>query len=440
MTGNIRVALSDLREFAKENSNIKNSLLGIVPSDMHLQVGLDNDLWIDRVLGPDSRFDWVQAEVCSDYNNLKDLRDEHYKADKYDRVARIGRRMLTIAKEPTLSFLSRKAVIPKYGFPVDVVELNLPIQSKENKKISLQRDLSQAIAEYAPGGKVIANKKEWESYGVKTIAGKELPVKYYTYDDARNFQNWDYDPQIKPKTKKYITPIYGFVTSLFANPKEPIGRAQRLYTTRPFFNGFVEQPESLEKRYGIKVTKAIPGSLVILCEGRSKGRFYICLECGRHKTKRARQHKTPSGSICTGTLGKYSLGHELVTDVIRIQFPLLVDQWEAYSLAYAVLLGASETLGLPSTDFNVTITAGQEGRTAIVLYDDVPGGAGLVERFEKEQDFLTMLDNARKRVSGGCGCDQSCYGCLRSYRNQFAHSKLDRKTTLKHIDRILEGT
>lgn len=32
--------------------------------------------------------------------------------------------MKTIAGEQTLNFLSRKAVIPKYGFPVDVVELD----------------------------------------------------------------------------------------------------------------------------------------------------------------------------------------------------------------------------------------------------------------------------------------------------------------------------
>lgn len=438
-------ALNDLREYCEGNLNIKDSLLGIVPSYMHLQVGLTDDLWIDKVLGSDSRFDWVQAEVCSDYSNLEDLREEHYNAGKDNQVARLGRRMRTIAKESTLSFLSRKAVIPKYGFPVDVVELNLPIQGKESRQISLQRDLSQAIAEYAPGGKVVANKKEWESYGVKTIAGKELPVKYYTYDDARNFQQWDYCPPDMP-SKRYISPIYGFTTSLFANPKEPKGRAHRLYTTRPFFNGFVDklqEPEQIEQEiFGIKVTKAIPGSLVILCEGRSKGRFYICLECGRHTTRRVRKHKTPLGSICTSRLGRYSLGHELVTDVIRIQFPLLDDQWEAYSLAYAILLGASETLNLPSTDFNVTITAGiqQPNTTAIVLYDDVPGGAGLVEQFEKEQDFRTMLNNAKERVSGGCGCDQSCYGCLRSYRNQFAHPKLDRNFALKHIDGVLEGT
>ena len=72
--------------------------------------------------------------------------------------------MKTIENERTLNFLSRKAVIPKYGFPVDVVELSLPTQTVGSNKVSLHRDLSQAIAEYAPGGKVIANKKELVDY------------------------------------------------------------------------------------------------------------------------------------------------------------------------------------------------------------------------------------------------------------------------------------
>lgn len=76
----------------------------------------------------------------------------------HDQVAQVGRRLSTIAEEQALNFLSRKAVIPKYGFPVDVVELEIRSEGGHRSGVSLQRDLSQAIAEYAPGGKVVANK------------------------------------------------------------------------------------------------------------------------------------------------------------------------------------------------------------------------------------------------------------------------------------------
>ncbi len=434
-------ALEDLRGYCDGNQNIRRSLLCIVPPIMHQKVGLDSDQWIDNILDSDSRFDRIQAEVCADFNALIRLRKEYFKVGKDHLISRIKRRMNTIEREHTLTFLSRKAIIPKYGFPVDVVELNLPAQSAEAGKISLHRDLSQAIAEYAPGGKVIANKKEWESCGIKMIPDKVPPIKYYAYDDARNFEQWNSKPADKANPKKYISPIYGFVAPLFATPKDPVSRARRLYTTRPFFNGFIDRSSLIEQELiGVKVTKAIPGRLVILCEGRSNRKFFICLRCGKAYNKRKRIHNTPLESTCSGTLGKYSLGHELETDVLRIQFPHLADQWEGYSLAYAVLLGAADTLSLPNTDFNVTITAGNNpGTTSIVLYDDVPGGAGLVEHFEKEHNFRAMLTKAKERVDGGCGCDRSCYGCLRSYRNQFAHPELNRYMALNHINRILEG-
>ena len=163
--------------------------------------------------------------------------------------------------------------------------------------------------------------------------------------------------------------------------------------------------------------------------------FYICSECGAGFTSQKAQHKNLSGSVCDSSLAQYSLGHEFVTDVVRLQFENLTDQWDAYSLAYAILLGAEKTLDVPNTDLSVTITRGKpSGASAIVLYDDVPGGAGLVAQLEQEKVFREMLIQARDRVQGACGCDLSCYGCLRSYRNQFAHPYLNRERALEFLN------
>ena len=75
----------------------------------------------------------------------------------------------------------------------------------------------------------------------------------------------------------------------------------------------------------------------------------------------------------------------------------------------------------------------------IVLYDNVPGGAGLVARLEEEQVLKAVLETAQKRVSGICGCAEgtSCYGCLRSYRNQFAHQYLQRGPVARYLETTL---
>ena len=434
-------AVSDLRRFCDGNDVLKQSLRMIVPAKVHAEVGLDGDTWIDKIAGPDSRLDLAEHDVCADYRGMERYR-EHLFAQRKG-TNRVEARIKTIEREPTLNFLSRKAVIPKYGFPVDVVELDTRPHDTRRQGgnptgVSLQRDLSQAIAEYAPGGKVVANKLEWESCGIKKLPDKEWPVWYYQYDDARNFRQWDEGNSSKrPGVLKYLSPIFGFVTPLFTKPKEPRRRSQRLYTTRPFFGGFDDKslPETKDI-HGIQVTRALPGTLVILCEGRNRRGFYICRSCGAHMAQPRGEHKSPTGTACGGSLSQFSLGHEMVTDVLRLQFPGLCGEWEAYSVAFAVLLGAAYTLEVPDTDLNVTIAGGNTpNESTIVLYDNVPGGAGLVAQLEHERVFEEVLRRAQERVQGHCGCDSSCYGCLRSFRNQFAHHRLNRHRALE----VLKG-
>lgn len=431
-------ATSDLREYCEHNSSaMAQTLRDIVPETMHERTGLANGSWIERIAGSASRLATVEAEVCSDYREMERHRQVLF--DQRRGTNRVETRMRTIAGEQTLNFLSRKAVIPKYGFPVDVVELDTRPPDGAAAGVALQRDLSQAIAEYAPGGKVVANKLEWESCGVKTVDGKAWPIRRYQYDDARNFVQWDEaDSAASNTSRKYLIPEFGFVTPLFKRPRQPHGRARRLYTTRPFFRGFEDGEQLQATLFGVHVTEAQPGTLVILCEGKNRNGFWICRSCGAHMTEPTAKHKSPSDSDCGGLLERFSLGHELVTDVVRLQFPGLYGEWDAYSVAYSVMLGAAQVLNVPDTDLNVTITGGVErSESAIVLYDNVPGGAGLVAQLESSQIFCDVLTGARNRVRGGCGCDSSCYGCLRSYRNQFAHPYLDRGIARRFMDAAL---
>ena len=438
-------AISELRRFCGAVDAVNSALRDIVPERIHESTGLTGDGWIEHVAGPDSRLAEVEAEVCADYRAMQSTKDALIREQPKGWTTKVGhieRRMKTIAEEQTLSFLSRKAAIPKYGFPVDVVELDTRNgQARESNRVALQRDLSQAIAEYAPGGKVIADKREWESVGVKIVPGKALQTPYYDYNEARNFEQIEDRGPRPPGMRQYLIPQFGFVTALFQPPKEPRGRVRRLYTTRPFFKGFDADVPETKNLLGIAVTKAAPGTLVVLCEGHNRQGFYICLTCGSHLTEQEHDHRTPGDTPCTGTLRHFSLGHELVSDVVRLQVPHLDGEWTAYSVGYALLLGAAERLGVPDTDLNVTIAGVDVTETiastsaSIVLYDNVPGGAGLVAQLEREDVFGEVLRHARDRVSGTCGCDSSCYGCLRSYRNQFAHPHLDRTEALE----ILRG-
>jgi hypothetical protein len=71
--------------------------------------------------------------------------------------------------------------------------------------------------------------------------------------------------------------------------------------------------------------------------------------------------------------------------------------WFAYSLAYSLLEGAAEALEVPSADLSVTVKQSETGAQIpqIILYDNVPGGAGLVARLESK----TSSASACKRRS-----------------------------------------
>ena len=56
-----------------------------------------------------------------------------------------------------IEFLVRNNVLPKYGFPVDTVELYQGMNSTSDKKLQMVRDLQLAVAEYAPDAQVVAD-------------------------------------------------------------------------------------------------------------------------------------------------------------------------------------------------------------------------------------------------------------------------------------------
>ena len=450
--------LSDFVIFLRnKRSRIEATLRRIVPNEMAAQVGLDDGSWIDKIAGKGSRFALAEAEISSDYRAVRKLEEDAGNARDYRTAEWAKKRADTIAEEKVLSFLSRKAVIPKYGFPVDVVELDTQRtqQSQEGSEVSLQRDLSIAISEFAPTSKLVANKKEWKSYGLKKVAEREWDRRRYARCATHSvFQQWQESEPLPPQmpcgcrlqAHKYVIPQFGFVTER-GKPKEPKARPPKVFSTRPYFVRSLMEAGRIELPTGspiVSVTKASPGLMVVLCEGRRGTGFYLCGVCGAgFRSNQRPPHKTPQGQDCHGTLDNVSLGHEFVTDVLKLQFqtapPGEQTGYFALSLAYAIVEGAAEVLEVPSTDLSATVTHSPTGVPPIILYDNVPGGAGLVARLEREDVLKECLQAACKRVEGGCGCapNTSCYGCLRHYRNQFAHPHLVRGPVHEYLESIL---
>jgi len=136
------------------------------------------------------------------------------------------------------------------------------------------------------------------------------------------------------------------------------------------------------------------------------------------------------------------LGHTFKTDVLSIFFEepkINGDESFWYSLLYAILEGTSQALGIKRQDIDGCLYPSEEGMM-LILFDNVPGGAGLVKRIADENNINNVLNSSLERVKNcTCGKETSCYGCLRNYQNQFCHELLRRDVVLDFLENNLRS-
>jgi ATP-dependent helicase YprA (DUF1998 family) len=131
-----------------------------------------------------------------------------------------------------------------------------------------------------------------------------------------------------------------------------------------------------------------------------------------------------------------------MTDVLELRFDGDLAQdagqetWR--SLLYALLEGASESLGIRRADLDGTLYYSSHSTPSLILYDDVPGGAGHVKRILSNLPDAILA--AKDRVSTECcGPETSCTECLRNYRNQPFHDLLKRGLAKSFLENITEA-
>jgi len=453
-------ALQDVRTYLLQNEvRLRGALARMVPDGTRSAAKVHAGNWVEDVAGDESRLALAEAELAHTMNSLRELEVDAVARQEYGLAKWAKSRAETVRHESLLSFLSSQGVIPKYGFPVDVVSLDTSASSSDaSGSVDLQRDLGVAIAEFAPTAEVIANKLSWKSYGLKRIPAREWPRwKYRKCVEHGAFVQWMDGEEERELpcgcsvgVGKYVVPAFGFTTGYSIRVEQPVSRPQRLFSTRPFFVGSVgDEPEQriVESRDGsalISIGRASPGRMAILSEGNRGQQFLICPRCGFGATKRTATHKTHLGKDCSGVLQPTALGHVFETDVLRLQFPTVSSAAMGYfgllGAAFALASGAAEILEVPAADLSAAVTMGTRGLSQIVLYDNVPGGAGLVSRLDDPDLLLRALRAASERVDGRCGCrsEDSCYACLRSYSNQYAHGRLQRGAAYSFFEGLLE--
>ena len=132
------------------------------------------------------------------------------------------------------------------------------------------------------------------------------------------------------------------------------------------------------------------------------------------------------------------------TPILRLTPGRLATDVALRTIAEALTIAATQKLGVEApeiqAEYRPALTQlGHSGLEAeIYLYDTLAGGAGFTRQIYdlREEVFRDALE---RLVNCPMNCDESCYQCLRSFRNRFEHGLLDRKVGASLLHYLIDN-
>jgi ATP-dependent helicase YprA (DUF1998 family) len=399
-------------------------------------------------------------------------------------------------KKKVLEFFNEKAILPRYAFPLDVINFNVMRVDRNKLKPVYQpdRDLQLALSEFAPSRELTIDKKRFKSEGIFDPFTPDLNVLFEQqtyhikcghcgYTMVRDMPPSDTDQcsccqhtQLSYHTM--ITPP-GFGTSIqnkqpdIGQKIENVGRASRAKLLDPQAPTFWKTSIFNNRIQAIAQHKK---ELLVVNEGARQNGYVMCVDCGRIEPtpgpgipfNRAglfanngnpQAHKNPLAPTWTCPGGHYKsdfyLGHQFPTDIALLRFefdssvfvstiPNGPGQFDAIKVALTTLsealcIAAARVLQIDTRElagyYAMPHSIGHN-EAYIFLYDLLPGGAGYTREIEEKENLEKIIEEAIKLLDSNC-CESSCHQCLRHYGNQYYHQELNRYLAL---DLLLNAT
>jgi hypothetical protein len=435
---------------------VLESLSRVLPPSVQKEIGVEDGSWVTRMV---DLLEEVRGQLAAEIDLLEERRKWAYDTRKHGLAGFFGRVSDTIKDRDLIGFLATRNVLPKYGFPVDTVDLMTNYTGEAmGARLELSRDLTSAIYEYAPGAEVVAGGTLWTSGGVYKRPGRELTGKEFVVcghcNDLQvgdgNLQptcpKCDHPYANTDRRGRYIIPEFGFLAS--RETRRPgMTPPNRSWNGSTYVLKLAAEPEEHVWQNGdrarVTASAGARGSLLSLSQGGPGRGFMICPACGwgaANLGKPPKSHKDPiRDKECTSRVQIRYLAHSFETDLLELSFDSGIlwetDQKTLQSVLAAILEGAADRLQITREDIGGALYSRPGGRPALIVFDTVPAGAGNALRIARAMD--QVLAGALERVETcDCGVETSCYGCLRNYRNQWIHDELRRGKALEVLHRI----
>lgn len=393
-----------------------------------------------------------------------------------------------------LDRLLYKGVLPRYAFPTDVATFHVfDVEKSEQYRAAFRYAPSQglpiALSQYAPGKVVWIDNKEWRSGAIYSPVSAERHkawrnhklyfecqvchyAKYFDQDEA-------HPGEIREcpacgSEEKFGEAMAWMRPPGFAHPAyedegtSPDDAPVTSYATRAKLVAPGPEDESAWSSVTDQIQEAYHReTLIVTNTGPLNEGYTYCFKCGRIEPTASPtgsivgQHKKPfpdeKEPDCPGASSWKGLvlGTDFITDVLLVRFKvkspvrlapqLLSTQVALRTIAEAMTITATKMLGIEATElqaeFRPALTpGGADGLEAeIYLYDTLAGGAGFTRRV-KDLGVAVLRQTLKRLEDCPANCDQSCYRCLRSFRNRFEHGLLDRKVGASLMRYLLDGT
>lgn len=165
---------------------------------------------------------------------------------------------------------------------------------------------------------------------------------------------------------------------------------------------------------------------------------WICSVCGASKTPYA----VPAELAQFMKIHKERCGRDIArlaltvqADVDLLQFHAVKSEAEGINIGEALRTAAARLLDMGPDDLQLLIVEKPDDKHDLLIYDPMPGGSGLLDQMlVRWQELIAMAKN----LLAGCvqECDTACYACLKTFRNQFFHSLLNRNDGLASMDKL----
>ena len=385
-------------------------------------------------------------------------------------------------------------VLPRYAFPTDVATFHVFDKGRSTSfrpimRFAPSQGLPVALSQYAPGKHVWISGKCYTSGAIYSPfqderfdawAAKRIYMECGACGFARTFETTErdrgdtHDCEACGAEGGFGPGRYWLRPPGFAHPIDldevtsPDDMPETSYATRAKLTmGTPDETAGWKQINDRACVLTDRQHLLVSNAGPRHDGYTYCTSCGRIESTHEREpklngpHRRPYPEddekiICEGfnPSRRIVLGTDFITDIALFSFrvapPLNLRPGDSSTkvalrtVSEALSKAACELLqiegGEVMAEFRPALTPeGKVGSEAeIFLYDTLAGGAGfsrLAADFGQEllEKALSVLKSCKEE------CDASCYRCLRSYKNKFEHSFLDRHVGAELLEYLVSG-